>query len=137
MADYHEMFDVYSKATLFGINAAAKAMQEAGVCGTILRTTSSVSHLVRSKQPLMSLYGASQAAAEAFVKYAAMEYADAGAQVLHIYSALSDPVEYFDPHEGQSHVSNLQVSSVLHTLASHRGCESALHAVPRHQQEHG
>ena len=86
------MFDVYSKATLFGINAAAKAMKEAGVRGNILRTTSSLSHLVRSKQPLMSLYGASQAAAEAFVKYAAMEYADAGARMLHIHSAFSDPV---------------------------------------------
>ena len=80
---FNKLFNVNTKGVLFGLKCVGNAMKEAGTQGTILVESSVLSHEVRSSFTLTKgLYGASKAANDVLIKYAAGEYADAGAPSL-------------------------------------------------------
>jgi NAD(P)-dependent dehydrogenase (short-subunit alcohol dehydrogenase family) len=76
---YNKVFDINTKGVLFGINTCAAAMKKAGTRGSILVNSSILGHEAHARMPQISVYAASKAAAEMFVRYAAMEHAEAGA----------------------------------------------------------
>jgi meso-butanediol dehydrogenase / (S,S)-butanediol dehydrogenase / diacetyl reductase len=79
-ASYDRVFNLNAKGVLFGINCCAAAMRKAGTRGAILVNSSALSQHVRTRVPLGALYSASKAAGDMFVRYAAMEHAEAGAR---------------------------------------------------------
>jgi NAD(P)-dependent dehydrogenase (short-subunit alcohol dehydrogenase family) len=63
---------------MVGINAAAMAMREKGIKGSILVTTGVFVHDARKRRACAATFEASKAPVEMFVKYAALEHGEAG-----------------------------------------------------------
>jgi NAD(P)-dependent dehydrogenase (short-subunit alcohol dehydrogenase family) len=92
-ATYDTIFNVNTKAVLFGIKAAAAAMKKAGTKGSILVTSSVLGHRVVERFATAGVYSASKAAVEVRIEDvlpdARMQARHAASMLLLEYGCLS------------------------------------------------
>lgn len=82
--DFDYLFNNNTKGIMFGLQTVANTMRDAGTKGSIVVISSVMSHEVRTSVNLTKgMYGATKAANDILMKYAAGEYAEHGAAVLH------------------------------------------------------
>lgn len=81
--DFDYLFNNNTKGLFFGLQTVANAMRDAGTKGSIVAISSVMGHEVRvTVNMTKSIYGATKAANDILMKYAAGEYAEHGAPCL-------------------------------------------------------